>query len=317
MYGGTGNIGAFLSSRLGIIASDLTYPVRDRFLFDDSLKDLRVHGSTGMVYVAHHTDFHDPNNLDRVNRHSDLVINLLGPRAWGSTNYEHFKEINMDIPRKIARSARRTGIKKFIHLSAVGADKHSDSLDFKTKAFGEELIRDEFPEAIILRPTIVISRKDYFLRYWGDQMNNFRYFLPVYDKCTALKQPLIIDDFCEAIVNAIKLENIQGRTFEIGGPFQYTQKELIEIMMNAMNRNIKLYRFNKERAKWLAGMIPFDKFNREDIIKSGIDLTVRQENGEGNIHDLFVQPACVAPFIRAHFEKDKELPAFTKEQNEL
>ena len=286
-------------------------------MFEDGLKDLKCHGSTGMTYLALNTNLNDLKNLHRVNRHSDTIINMLGPSRFMLRKYEDYKLINMDIPQKIAKSARITGAKKLIHFSATGASPTSDSVDFKTKFYGEQLVRDEFPDAIIIRPTIVLSRRDHYLKYFANMMDHWHSFVPVYDDCLALKQPIVINDFVEAIVNAIKLDNIQGKTFEIGGPFQYTQKEILEIMMNAFQRDIRLFKFNKKIAMKVGGMIGSRHLNREDVIKSGIDQIVRQENGEGNIHDLFVQPASIAPFIRMYFDKFKDLPVLPKFEIEI
>lgn len=317
MYGATGSIGGYLSSRLGDISSDLTYPLRTRFLFEDGIKDLRCHGSTGMTYLALNTNLNDLKNLNRVNRHSDTIINMLGPSRFMLRKYDDYKLINMDIPQKIAKSARLTGAKKLIHFSAVGANATSDSLDFKTKFYGEQLVRDEFPDAIIIRPTIVLSRKDYYLKYFADMMDHWHSFIPVFDDCKAMKQPIVINDFVEAVVNAIKLDNIEGQTFEIGGPFQYTQKEILDIISNSFQRRMNLYKFNKKLAMKVGGMFGTSYLNREDVIKSGIDQVVRQQNGEGNIHDLFVQPASITPFIKMYFHRIKDLPAITKFEHEI
>lgn len=312
VFGATGSIGSYLASRLGDISSDLTYPTRQTDTFADTMKDLRCQGSTGMVYMAMNMNMGDLHQLTRVNRHSDVIINLLGPSRFMTSKYEDFKFINMEVPQKIARSARLTGAKKLIHFSAAGAQPNSDSLDLKTKFFGEQMVRDEFPDAVILRPTIVLSRRDYYLKYWADMMDFFHSFVPVYDDCLAKKQPILVFDVVEAIVNSIKLDNAQGRTFELGGPFQYTQKEILELMMNGVARDLKIFKFNKELAKMLGSRITSRYLNREDVIKSGIDQIVRQENGEGNIHDLFIQPGSIAPFIKIYFHKMKNLQALSK-----
>ena len=309
-------MGNYIASRMGGISSDITYPVRNRFLFDDCVKNLKCLGSTGMTYIAFDTRMDDINNLNRVNRYSDLIINMLGPSRFFTNKYEHFKYINMDVPQKIARSARLTGAKKLIHFSAAGVSYNSDSLDLKTKFYGEQLVRDEFPDAIIIRPTTILSIDDYYLSHYYKLMRHWYSFIPVWDDCTALKQPIVIDDFVEAIMNAIKLDDIQGQTFEIGGPFQYSQKELLDVMMNAMCREFKIYKMNKKIGTTLGSYFSFSRMNREDIIKSGLDLIVKQENGEKNIHDLYVQPAPVVPFIKRFFGKRKDLHALKKEDYE-
>jgi nucleoside-diphosphate-sugar epimerase len=284
--------------------------------WDDSVKDLRCHGSTGMTHIQHQTRFDDIRNLNRCNRHADVVINMLGPSRYHTHMISEFKSVNIEYARNIARSARLSGVKKLIHFSACGVSEKSESLDFRTKFIAEEVVRDEFPDAIIIRPTIVLSRKDYYMYYFQNLINYWTSFIPVFDDCSALKQPIIVDDFVEAIVNAIKLDGLEGQTFEIGGPHQYTQLEIIEMMMTGLQRKVTVAHINRKLAMTVSKYWGFNMFNREDIIKSQFDIIVKQENGEKNIHDLFVQPGSIVPFINSYCHVFKDPIALTKEQYE-
>lgn len=316
IYGATGSLGGFLSTRLGNISSDIIYPIRNRFWWDDGLKDLRCHGSTGMSYISHDTQFDDFRNLERVNRHADVIINMIGPSRYYNFKLETYKEVNMNIPRNIARSARLMGTKKLIHFSACGADPKSPSMDLQTKFYGEEMVRDEFPDAIIIRPTTILSRKDYYMQYIYRMIDYWTSFIPVFNDCSALRQPISVEDFMEAIVSVIKMDNINGKTFEIGGPFVYTHKEIMEMMMTALDRPVRLAHINPKWALKVSEFIGFRYYNREDIIKSGIDSIVKQENGEYSIEDLFVQPGSIAPYIKTFCFKNKDPVALLKEETE-
>ena len=284
--------------------------------WDDRLKELKCQGSTGMVHIHHNTRFEDIRNLNRCNHHADVVINLLGPRNFFNLGIDNFKKVNIEYPRNIARSARLSGVKKFIHFSACGAEKDSPSMDLRTKYVGEQVVRDEFPDAIIIRPTNVLSKNDNYLQYFVHLMDHWTSFIPVYDDCKALKQPIIVHDLVEAVVNAIQIEGIEGQTFELGGPHVYNQLEILEMIMTAINRKVTLAHVNRNLALFISNYFGVKVFNREDIIKSSLDLIVKQEDGVKGIHDLKVQPGKIRPFINAHCYHYKDPIAATKEQLE-
>jgi NADH dehydrogenase (ubiquinone) 1 alpha subcomplex subunit 9 len=94
-------------------------------------------------------------------QYSDIVVNMIGKyyetkhlvptrRANGqlsNVNYD-FHEVNVEIPRRLARLAKQAGVKSFVHISALSADANSNSIYSRTKAEGEIAVREEFPEAV-------------------------------------------------------------------------------------------------------------------------------------------------------------------------
>ena len=316
MYGATGFIGNTMSGYFGSKSSDIIYPVRPRLKFDDRMKALKVNNYTGTYYVNRNTDFYDIATLDKVNRNSDVVINMIGPARYHVRNLSQFKEANMETPKRIARSARRSGIKQFVHFSAIGVDPRSDSLDLQTKFYGEKEVLDEFPEATIVRLAPVIGEDDYFLDKIFRTIKHFGTFIPVYDNLEAKKQPILVEDVAQAVGNILQMKEAQGKTYELGGPFVYTTKDLIEMFMTEMEHNFKLLYIPRSWVLLYTDWVSHRVMNRDDLTKYRLDQIVDTSGSVGTIEDLMLQPNSIANYVKRYCYKKKRNIAMTKMQSE-
>ena len=127
--------------------------------------------------------------------------------------------------RAIARAARESGVKKLIHFSTLNASdapqsiymKHGSQF-LKSKHAGEVAVRDEFPEAIIFRPSDMYGPEDRFLRYYASHWRRQMGMLPLW-KCgtQTIKMPVFCSDVASGVVNAIQDPEATGKTFECIG----------------------------------------------------------------------------------------------------
>ena len=87
----------------------------------------------------------------------------------------------------------------------------------------------------IFRPCPIYGPNDYFASIVRGQLNFFwNKFIPVYDDCLTKKQPIRQDDVSLCLLNALKLENSKGKTYELGGPHALSMLEIYEIIFNTM-----------------------------------------------------------------------------------
>jgi NADH dehydrogenase (ubiquinone) 1 alpha subcomplex subunit 9 len=216
IFGATGFMGPYIGSAIGYIGSDLIFPHDHRFLYDDEVKELKLCAGTGQSYLVRDMDFDDLKMIDRVIANSNVVINLLGPRKKVK-NIKEFEYINRTVPRRIAQAcARNPNVIRYLQFSAVGADVKSQSMDFRTKALGEQDVMEAFPNTTIIRPTTVYGPNDYFMRLWLAQKNFFYNFNVVFDDCKAKRQPIFVTDVAMATLNALKMHETCGKTYELG-----------------------------------------------------------------------------------------------------
>lgn len=304
IFGATGFLGPYVGAVLGYISSDVIFPHCHRYPYDDEVKELKLCASLGQSFIVKHMNFDDTKMLDRVIANSNVVINLVGPRR-NIRRFKDYEYVNVEIPRRIAAACQRNpNILRMIHFSAAGASADSPSMDLQTKFHGEEAVRAEFPEATIFRPTSVFGFNDYFVRLILTQKDFLYDFNIVTDDCTAKRQPVYVQDVAFAVLNALKLHESRGQTYELGGPHVYSMLEIYEIIYNILQREPKLVYVPHEYATWLAQYIKnWEFFNLDYMIKGKLDLTVSP--GAKTISDLFVQPVSFPQAVEKYLNDHK------------
>jgi uncharacterized protein YbjT (DUF2867 family) len=146
------------------------------------------------------------------------VINLGG--LFGRA----MRAVHVEGALHVAEAAREAGVEALVHISAMGADPKSPSNYGRTKAEGEEVVRETFPNATIIRPSLVFGPED-------DLTNRFAAmarlpFLPVI-AAERRFQPVYVRDLARAIATAVlEPQTYGGNIYEIGGPQVMTMVEL-------------------------------------------------------------------------------------------
>ena len=133
----------------------------DGHFSNDSLRNLKVFGEIGLKMFTHVPDMTIDWDIENAIKGCDVIINTIGPPPVLRAD-EDFEEVNVVIPRKIAKICKKLKndpVKRFIHFSANGANPDSISRNLRTKWIGEQEVRDYFPEATIIRPTEILSHK--------------------------------------------------------------------------------------------------------------------------------------------------------------
>jgi NADH dehydrogenase len=163
---------------------------------------------------------------------SQAVVNLTGILFQrGQT----FQDVHVKGPEAIAREAARLGLRAMVHVSAIGADSESDSRYAESKAEGEKRVREAFPAATIMRPSLLFGPEDQFFNRFAE-MARFLPALPLIGGGRTLFQPVFVGDAAAAIVTALDDPHAQAKTYELGGPTVYSFKQLMEIMLGVIDR---------------------------------------------------------------------------------
>lgn len=160
---------------------------------------------------------------------ADAVVNLVGAFDGNLT------QLMGEAPGTMAAIAAENGVAAFVHMSAIGPDAGSSVEYARGKALGEERVLGAFPNATILRPSIVFAKDDNFLNMFGDMIESLP-VLPVFGPDAKL-QLVYADDVAEAV--AVALENPDqhgGAIYELGGPEQLSMMEINERIAAAQGR---------------------------------------------------------------------------------
>lgn len=186
-------------------------------------------GNLGQVQFAG-VDVTKSDSLAAVLAGSDAVVNLVGAFA-GNLDALQGKGAGT-----IAAAARAAGVGAFVHVSAIGADAGSDVDYARTKAEGEDAVRAAFPEATIVRPSLMFGPDDRFVMMFAELISRMP-ALPVFAPQAKL-QPVFVDDVAQAIGNALAAPEVHGgKTYELAGPEVITMLAFNERIAAAQGRS--------------------------------------------------------------------------------
>lgn len=192
---------------------------------------LKPLGFPGQVQLVR-ADINDPVSVARAVTGADVVVNLVGILKG------RFETVHVEGAANVARAAADAGCRGLVHISAIGADPESPSDYGRSKGLGEEAVRAAFPDATILRPSIVFGPEDNFISRFA-AMGRQLPVLPVM-AAGAQFQPVYVGDLGRAIAAAaLNPGDYSGQMFELGGPRVYTMAELNAAVLKLTGREEK------------------------------------------------------------------------------
>jgi NADH dehydrogenase len=226
VLGGSGFIGRHLVARLGVDGCRIIVPTR-RF---EHARDLLVVPGVEDVVEA---DVHDDAALNRLVEGKDAVINLVGvlhsrPASDNQKYGPDFARAHVELPRRVVAACAAHGVRRYLHMSALGADPNGPSMYLRSKGDGEAAARSNFAvTTTVFRPSVVFGEDDHFLNLFARMQKHFP-VIPL--ACADAKfQPVYVHDVVHAF--AASLNNIRtfGKTYPLVGPRVYTLRELVRL----------------------------------------------------------------------------------------
>lgn len=220
IFGGAGFVGRYATREL----ARRGWRIRAASRRPDLAGHLQPMGSVGQIHPVQ-ANLRYPDSVARAIAGADAVINAVGILA--PSGRQNFEALHVAGPRAIAKAAREAGVSRLIHISAIGADQKSSAEYGRTKARGEAAVLEEFPDAVILRPSIVFGPEDeFFNRFAG--MARISPFLPLIGGGRTRFQPVYVGDLATAIANAVEGAGETGTVYEIGGPEILSFRQLLD-----------------------------------------------------------------------------------------
>jgi uncharacterized protein YbjT (DUF2867 family) len=159
------------------------------------------------------------------------VVNCVG--IMDEAGRQTFEAVVAEGAGRVARISAELGVRRVVHVSAIGADPGSDSLYAAAKGRGEEAVRRAFPDAAILRPAVVFGPDDTFINRLA-AMARFLPVVPLVGPETRF-QPVYVKDVAEAAVAAVTTDAAPG-VYELGGPEVVTFDELMRRVLKIIQR---------------------------------------------------------------------------------
>ena len=223
IFGAGGFLGKHLMRQLTKLDYRVKVATRNPYL-KGYLKPL---GSPGQIELFK-TNIFNENDVKKVLRNCDLVINLVG--ILFETKKQKFKQVHSQFPLLLSKLCNEEKIKKLVHISALGVKENHTSEYMQSKLKGEKNIKDTFQSSVILRPSIVFGPEDKFFTPFAT-LAQFSPILPLVGGGKTKFAPIYVDDVAKAIVKAVELHNSETKIYELGGPENYSFKELMEILL--------------------------------------------------------------------------------------
>lgn len=228
VIGGAGFVGRHIVSRLVGQGRRVTVPTRHRA----RARHLILLPTVEVVEC----DVNRDPELEQLVRGQDAVVNLVGilQGSRGTPYGREFARAHVELPRRVVAACERLDVRRYLHMSALGADPAGPSMYQRSKGDGEAAVRASALDWTIFQPSVVFGPEDRFLNTFATLAR----FLPVIPigGADVRFQPVWIGDVADAFVNALENRATYGRTYELVGPKVYTLRELVEFAAAASGR---------------------------------------------------------------------------------
>ncbi len=261
VIGGSGFVGRYIVKRLADAGHIVRVGVRD----PQAAQFLKPMGRVGQI-VPLYADIAVEPTLARALDGAQIVINLVGILAERRPG--DFTRLQAEGAGRVARLAAAAGARQMVQMSAIGADAASPAQYARTKAEGEALVRQHFPQATILRPSLVFGPEDQFFNRFG-ALAALAPVMPVIAGATNF-QPVYVGDVADATMAALARPEAAGLVYELGGPKIMCFREILGWILAQTGRNRPLVPV-PDRAAELLARIPFSGLTPDQLLMLGRD----------------------------------------------
>jgi uncharacterized protein YbjT (DUF2867 family) len=230
LIGGNGFVGRVMAAQLQAAGYSVLLPTRHLA----SARDLRV---LSKIHLED-ADVHDFDELQllcsRIKPHG-AVINLVGVLhdRPGLPYGKIFKAAHVDLPKNIMTAMQMHGLKRYLHMSALGADSTGPSMYQRSKGDAELAVKESNLDWTIFRPSVIFGPHDQFINLFSKLTTLFP-AMPL-AHAQALFQPVSVDDVASAFVMSLKMPSTIRQSYDLVGPQVYTMRAIVEFAARKAN----------------------------------------------------------------------------------
>ena len=296
VLGGSGFVGRYVVRRLVKQGWRVRVGVRN----PNEALFLKTYGEVGQVEVYTCSIF-DTNALSGCISGSKIVVNAVAG-LLNEVSKIAFQNYYIHGPELIAKKCKEFEVERFIHISSVGVNSKSSSLYSRTKAVGEKKIMEHFPDATIVRPSLILGHEDKFFNRYAS-MAVYSFIIPVIGGNTKV-QPVYVDDVALAVEKIIMKKDFCG-IIELGGPETFSFNDLIKKILVVIRRKRIILRIPPTTANLMAMTFEFFKkitlgfaplpFTRDNVLQLKVDNVVSTDGN--SFKELDIEPKNVDTII--------------------
>ncbi|MBS1190657.1 MAG: NAD-dependent epimerase/dehydratase:3-beta hydroxysteroid [Rhodocyclaceae bacterium] len=250
LLGGSGFVGTYIANRLSERAIDVTIPTRRR----ERSKALITLPHVEMVEA----DINDEETLVKLVKGHDAVINLVGilhSRDVKLPYSRDFAQAHVELPKKIVAACKVAGVRRLIHMSALGADPKGPSEYLCSKGDGEQAVlaaRDAL-DVTVFRPSVIFGLGDAFLNTFAGALRKLPFFPLGFGQ--ARFQPVWVANVADAFVDALGNAATVGQAYDLCGPKVYTLRELVDYTAELVRSRARIIALPEGLAYLQAGLM--------------------------------------------------------------
>ena len=253
VVGGGGFLGRHVVAALAAQGVRVTVPARRR----ERAKHLILLPTVDVIEA----DVGAPGVLERLCAGRQAVINLAG------ILHGDFQRVHVELPQAIVNACRRQGVRRLLHVSALGASRDAPSAYLRSKALGEEAVLAASDlDVTVFRPSIVFGPEDRFLNLFA-QLARFLPALAI--ACPEAQfQPVYVGDVARVIAAALGEPESFGKRYDLCGPHRYTLRQLVDYVCRVTGRRrlvIGLPRGLAMMQAWFLERLPGKLITRDNI----------------------------------------------------
>jgi uncharacterized protein YbjT (DUF2867 family) len=290
VFGGTG----FLGRRIVRHLRSHGFPVRVGSRHPDRGHGLFGPGDPQLQSVG--ANIHDERSV------ADALAGVYGAVNAVSLYIEHgqetFHSVHVESAQRVATQARVAGVRRFVHVSGIGADAASPSRYIRKRGEGELAVRTAFPDALFVRPAVMFGPDDTFLTTILRLLRQLPIY-PMFGRGLTRLQPAYAEDVAEAIGRIMQRTETPAMIFELGGPRIYSYEEFLGIVAHQAGlapRLIPIPFAVWNALAWASEMLPSPLLTRNQVELMQID-TVSSPKMPGFV-ELGISPHSVEEILQ-------------------
>ena len=288
VFGGTGYLGHRVVQRL----------LEREFFGSGRIAASRTHCSAfpdvKLSIESIHADINDDRSVAAAVARVEGVVNAVSLYVEGG--HKTFHSVHVTAAARVARLAREAGVERLIHVSGIGSEAVSASPYIRSRGEGEKVVRDAFPAATLIRPSVMFGRGDAFVGPVARMLRHLPVF-PLFGRGQTKLQPARVEDVAEAIARA--MQTAQPRMYyELGGPRIYAYRSLLEMLARHVGKKPLLVSmpFGLWHAlAYVAEMLPRPPITRNQVELMQIDSVASP--GAPGFDDLRISPTSLEDML--------------------
>ena len=304
IFGAGGFLGKHLMRQLTKLDYRVKVATRNPYL-KGYLKPL---GNPGQIELFK-TNIFNPEDVKQVLKNCNIAINLVG--ILYETRKQKFNQIHAQFPNLLSELCNELGVKKLVHVSALGVKEGHPSQYMQSKLQGEKNIQDTFKQSVILRPGIMFGPEDKFFNIFAT-LAQFSPALPLIGGGKTVFEPIYVGDVAQSIVKSLELNNLKPSIYELGGA-NYSFKELMQILLSEINKKRFLIPIPWGMAKfqsYFLQMLPTPLLTPDQVTMLRYDNVVSGEYK--TLKNLKIKPTTIQSILPKYIYRFRSGGEFSK-----